>query len=533
MMKKFIPGISGIIITIVLTLTANAQIFTEESMKFSEVLHRVNSYYVDTVNEKKLVEDVIVKMLKALDPHSVYVSKKDVREMNEPLQGNFEGIGIQFNILFDTIIVISPISGGPSEKVGLLPGDRIVEIEGDNVAGIGITTTKVRKRLLGKKGTKVIVGIKRRGVKEFLKFTITRDKIPINSLEAAYMIDDRIGYIKLNRFSLRTIKEFNQAVERLRDKNMKDLILDLRGNGGGYLEVATQLVDMFLPENRLIVYMEGLHTPKRPYLTKSGGKLRNERIVVLIDEGSASASEIVAGAIQDWDRGVIVGRRSFGKGLVQRPFYLRDSSMIRLTIARYYTPTGRLIQKPYNYGYDSYSKDLTNRYNNGEFFTADSINFPDSLKYKTLVNNRVVFGGGGIMPDLFVPLDTSSYSDYYRNLIGSNIMTSFALEYIDQNRSELKANFQTFDKFKETFLVSNDMLESLKDLAQNKGIKRIDDEFEKSADEIRLVIKALIARDIWDMNEYYQIRNINNAGFCKAVYVLQNETLFYKLLAER
>lgn len=534
MKKNIIPGILlGIMIIFHSMLPLNAQFFTEESLKFGKVLDLVNTYYVDTVDDKQLVEDVIVQMLKTLDPHSVYVSKKDVKELNEPLQGNFEGIGIQFNILFDTIIVISPIPGGPSEKVGLLPGDRIVKIEGENVAGIGMTTTKVRQRLLGKKGTKVKVSIKRRDVKKLLEYTITRDKIPIHSLDAAYMVKDKIGYIKLNRFSLETMSEFNQAIKRLKNQKMKDLILDLRGNGGGYLEVATRLMDHFLPENKLIVYMEGIHTPKRKYFTKSGDELRDGKIVVLIDEGSASASEIVAGAIQDWDRGVIVGRRSFGKGLVQRPFYLIDSSMIRLTIARYYTPTGRLIQKPYNDGYESYLKDLTKRYYTGEFFTADSIKFPDSLKYQTLVNNRVVFGGGGIMPDLFVPLDTTSYSDYYRNLVSKGIMTSFVLDYVDRNRSEIKTMFQTFDKFKKLFSVNDNMLEDLIVNAQNEGLEKNDKEFERSVYEIKLVIKALIARDIWDMSEYYEIRNTNDIGFHKAVDILQNENLFHKLLAER
>jgi len=534
MKKNFIPGILlGIMIISLSMLPLNAQFFTEESLKFGKVLDLVNAYYVDTVDDKQLVEDVIVQMLKNLDPHSVYVSKKDVKELNEPLQGNFEGIGIQFNILFDTIIVISPMPGGPSEKVGLLPGDRIVGIEGENVAGIGMTTTKVRQRLLGKKGTKVKVSIKRRGVKDLLEFTITRDKIPMHSLDAAYMVKDKIGYIKLNRFSLETMSEFNQAIKRLKNQKMKDLILDLRGNGGGYLEVATRLVDHFLPENKLIVYMEGVHTPKREYFTKSGDDLRDGKIVVLIDEGSASASEIIAGAIQDWDRGVIVGRRSFGKGLVQRPFYLIDSSMIRLTIARYYTPTGRLIQKPYNDGYESYLKDFTKRYNTGEFFTADSIKFPDSLKYRTLVNNRVVFGGGGIMPDLFVPLDTTSYSDYYRNLVSKGIMTSFILDYVDRNRSEIKTRFQTFDKFKKLFSVNDNMLEDLIVNAQNEGLEKNEKEFERSVDEIKLVIKALIARDIWDMSEYYEIRNTNDIGFHEAVNILQNNNLFHKLLAER
>ncbi|UCG28991.1 MAG: S41 family peptidase [Bacteroidales bacterium] len=494
----------------------------EQSLKIGKILDLVNNYYVDTVNQEKLVEGTIIKMLQELDPHSVYIPRDEVKEMNEPLQGNFEGIGIQFNILFDTILVISPVPGGPSEKVGIQAGDRIVEIEGENVAGTGMTTGKVRERLLGEKGTKVSVKVKRKRTKEWLDFTITRDRIPINSLDAAYIVDDRIGYIKLNRFSFTTLREFNRAIDELQKQNITDLILDLRNNGGGYMEIAVHLADQFLPDKKLIVYMKGENVPKKEYLATAAGKMESGRLVILIDEGSASASEIVAGAIQDWDRGIILGRRSFGKGLVQRPFTLTDGSMIRLTIARYYTPTGRLIQKPYDDGFDKYIRDLTDRYQNGELNSVDSIRFPDSLKYRTLIKNRIVYGGGGIMPDLFVALDTSGYSNYYRKLSSRGIINSFTLDYVDKNREALTKKYTDFQKFKQEFDVTDAMLENLTELALKEGVEHVPEDFEISKSQIKLIIKGLIARDIWDMSEFYEVVNTEDPAYQKAVLILNN-----------
>ena len=518
-----------VMLTLSIVVPVNGQ-FTEASLKIGKVISLIEAYYVEEVNQEKIVEQAIINVLKELDPHSTYISEKEVKDMNEPLIGNFEGIGIQFNVLYDTILVISPVPGGPSEKVGIRAGDRIVKIDSENVAGIGITTTKVRDRLLGKKDTKVNVSIKRKGVVELIEFTITRDKIPIHSLDAAYMADDEVGYIKLNRFSFTTMNEFHKAVDSLLDINMKKLILDLRGNGGGYLETAVSLVDEFLPEGKMIVSMEGNHVPKKSFISHSGGRLLDNKVVVIIDEGSASASEIVAGALQDWDRGVVMGRRSFGKGLVQRPFNLPDGSMVRLTVAKYYTPSGRLIQKPYNDGFEEYAKDLVTRYNNGEFVYADSIHFPDSLKYTTLLNKRVVFGGGGIMPDIFVPFDTTRNTGYYSDLLGKGVVTSFTLDYVDRNRDEINNRYSSFSVFKDQFKIDDSILKDLLIAAEDEKIEKNESEFEQSKEQIKMILKALIARDIWDMSEYYEIVNEKNKAFNKAISILKNEEIFFSTI---
>lgn len=528
----------------VLPSQSYSQVFNEHLYKFSKVLGLVNTFYVDTIQQKKMVENAIIEMLHKLDPHSIYISKDDVKAMNEPLQGNFEGIGIQFNILNDTIYVISAISGGPSEKLGIRAGDRIVEIEGENMAGTGIKNKDVVSKLRGKKGTVVTVGITRRNVKDLLEFTITRDKIPIHSLDAAYLIDNNSGYIKINRFSASTLREFNEALARLKIESMEGsyklkgdssntlshLILDLRGNSGGYLNAAIDLADHFLDSRKLIVYTEGINSPKRLYKSSSKGNFKDGKVIVLVNEYSASASEIVSGAIQDWDRGVIIGRRTFGKGLVQRQYNLPDSSMIRLTIARYYTPTGRLIQKAYSKGYQDYSRDIINRYNSGELTNEDSIHFPDSLKYKTLQYNRTVYGGGGIMPDIFVPLDTTDYTDYYRDMVRKGIINTFVLNYIDKNRKKLEKEYPDFDIYNKAFVVNDDLLFELLEYAEKEELEKNEEEFEISKDDIRLVVKALIARDMWETSEYFEIMNTKNETFQKALEVLKNKMLYNKLL---
>jgi len=530
MRRKNLTFLSVVLmLTISLIVPVNGQ-FTEASLKIGKVISLIEAYYVEEVNQEKMVEQAIINVLKELDPHSTYVSEEEVKDINEPLIGNFEGIGIQFNVLYDTILVISPVPGGPSEKVGIRAGDRIVKIDGENVAGISITTKKVKDRLLGKKGTKVNVSVKRKGVIELIEFTITRDKIPIHSLDAAYMADDEVGYIKLNRFSFTTMKEFHKAVDSLLNLNMKKLILDLRGNGGGYLETAVRLVDEFLPEGKMIVNMEGNHVPKKSFFSHSGGRLLDNKVVVIIDEGSASASEIVAGALQDWDRGVVIGRRSFGKGLVQKPFNLPDGSMVRLTIAKYYTPSGRLIQKPYDDGFEEYVKDLVTRYNNGEFVYADSIHFPDSLKYTTLLNKRVVYGGGGIMPDVFVPLDTTGNTGYYSDLLRKGVVTSFTLDYVDRNRDEMNRMYSSFGEFRDQFKIDDPMLEDLLIAAEDEKIEKNEPEFEQSKEQIKVILKALIARDLWDMSEYYEIVNEKNKAFNKAISILKNEEIFFSTI---
>ncbi len=519
-MKKVIIVVG--IALFILTESAESQVHFEQAFKFGQMLEWLSEYYVDSVNEEKMVEIAIVHLLKDLDPHSSYLTREEVKEMNEPLQGNFEGIGISFNILDDTIFVISPISGGPSERVGILAGDRIVRVDGKNVAGTGITNNDVFALLRGRKGTQVTVSVLRRDVDELLDFDIVRDKIPIFSVDASYKINDQIGYVKLNKFSMTTMDEFKSALEKLQSDGIRSLILDLTGNGGGYLEVAFELADEFLDDNKLIVYTEGLHSPKREYKATSKGLFEKGNLVILIDERTASASEIVAGAVQDWDRGIIIGRRSFGKGLVQKPFMMSDQSMVRLTIARYYTPTGRLIQKPYDLGKDDYDKDILNRIQNGELMNKDSIHLPDSLKYKTLVRSRVVYGGGGIMPDLFIPIDTSFYSDFYRDLIGKGILNKFILTFVDNHRDELLEKYPTVVTFKTEFEVSDKFFQQLLDYSKNENLSPEKEEITLSGDQIRHLMKAYVARDLWGTNGFYQIINENDPKILKSIHVLEN-----------
>ncbi len=520
------------IIILLISIQGYSQVTNQASYKLSRVLDVINMFYVDTVNNDKLVEGAIIEMLKELDPHSVYVSKDEVKEMNEPLEGNFEGIGVQFNIFNDTIMVVNPIPGGPSEKLGIRAGDRIIKIDGQNVAGTGIKNNDVFKKLRGKKGTLVTVSILRRSEKDLLDFTISRDKIPIYSLDASYMIDSQIGYIKLNRFSATTMTEFGEAITKLKSKGVKDLILDLSGNGGGYLNTAVDLADQFLPDKELIVFTEGNNSPRSDYRATDMGSWNDGRLIILVDEGSASASEIVTGAVQDWDRGVVIGRRTFGKGLVQRPFNLPDGSLIRLTVARYFTPSGRLIQKPYSDGFDEYSKDIIHRYNNGELIHADSIHFPDSLKFQTLNSKRTVYGGGGIMPDIFVPLDTTLYTDYYRSLMRKGIINRFVLSYIDGHRDEFKAKYDDFTKFKNEYAVSDVMLDSLVSMAAKEGIAKKEDEIAKSKDDIRLIIKAMIASNQWTTSDYFEIINPSRPEYMKAIEVLHDKKMYSKKLSK-
>ncbi len=499
----------------------NAQTVYDQSYKFAKALEWINNYYVDSVDTDMLVEKAIIEMLDELDPHSTYLTKEEVKQMNEPLEGNFEGIGISFNILKDTIFVVSPISGGPSERIGILSGDRIIEVEGKNVAGTGITNKDVFELLRGKKGTKVNVTVLRRGSDDILDFTITRDKIPIYSLDASYKVKDNIGYLKINRFSMTTIDEFKSAVSELKKEGVENLILDLTGNGGGYLEVAIKLADQFLKKDRLVVYTMGLNSEKREYAATSDGDFEDGKVVILIDEGSASASEIVSGAIQDWDRGVIIGRRSFGKGLVQRPLLLPDQSMIRLTIARYYTPSGRLIQKPYS-NYEDYELELLHRIDHGELLSADSIQFPDSLKNETLISSRTVYGGGGIMPDYFIPIDTSFYSDYYRNLIRKGLLNQFILEYVDKNRKSLYRQYESFETFYDEFEIDEKLFSRLTGFAKEEGLKVRDEDISVSKEQIELLMKAYIARDLWNTNEFYRIMNDTDPKFNKALAIIED-----------
>lgn len=480
----------------------------------------IANLYVDETDEAKMVEDAIIGMLEELDPHSVYSDAEEVKKMNEPLVGNFDGIGIQFNMAEDTLFVIQPVSGGPSEKIGIRAGDRIVAVNDTVIAGVKMSNEDIMRRLRGPKGTKVNVKVVRRGVDEQLDFTIVRDKIPVYSLDAFYMIRPGIGYIKINRFGATTYDEFMEALASLKGQGMKDLILDLQGNGGGYLNAAIEIANEFLGKKELIVYTEGNRSPRREFFAKGDGKHQEGRLIVLVNEYSASASEIVAGAVQDQDRGTVVGRRTFGKGLVQRPIDLPDGSMIRLTVARYYTPAGRCIQKPYE-SIEDYNADLIERYNRGEMMSADSIHFPDSLKSLTLKKGRTVYGGGGIMPDCFVPVDTTLFTKYHSQLSNKGVLLKVHFQLIDAYREEWSKKYKDYAVFSKKFELSDKMMKQLIAEGEKEGVKFNEEQFEKSEWLIKLQLKALIARDLWDMNEYYHTINVVDECVNKAVELLE------------
>lgn len=503
-----------------------------ESVKLAQVMEKVSRFYVDSVDESDVAERTIVQMLHDLDPHSSYLSKEELEELNEQLEGEFEGIGISFNVLEDTIYIIRAIQGGPSERVGIVAGDRIVKVDGETVAGIEISTRGVQKRLKGEKGSTVEVSIKRRGSKELLDFLITRDKIPVTSLDAAYMVNSKIGYVKLARFSHTTIDEFERAMKKLEGQGMEDLILDLSRNGGGWLPVAVELADHFLSGHKEIVRTEGSKVPERKYQARRTGLFEKGNLVIMIDGNSASASEIVSGAIQDWDRGVIVGRRSFGKGLVQQPFVLNDGSLIRLTVARYYTPTGRLIQKSYENGYEEYALDFINRYNKGELNSADSIVFPESQQYRTLTQNRIVYGGGGIMPDYFVPLDTTAYTDYFRDLISQGIINRFVLQYVDDHRKQLLKEYTEFQYYNKDYKAAGNILEKLVSFASSEGLEYDEADWNISEAQIALLLKSYMARDLWGMEYFYEVYNSTDEVFLKAVEILDNPSMLHQKLAK-
>ena len=469
----------------------------------------ITNFYVDSVNEQKLSEDAIRGMLKGLDPHSTYTDAKETKAMNEPLQGDFEGIGVQFNMIEDTLVVIQPIVNGPSQKVGILSGDRIVSVNDSTIAGTKISRVDIMKRLRGKKGTKVKLGIVRRGVNGILTFVVTRDKIPVHTLNAAYMIRPGVGYICLESFGMKTHKEFMDAVKELEKQGMKSLILDLQDNGGGYLQAAVQIANEFLKDNEMIVYTEGRNVRRQNYKAIGNGRLQKMRVYVLVNEFTASAAEIVTGAIQDNDRGTVVGRRTFGKGLVQRPFDFPDGSMMRLTIAHYYTPSGRCIQKPYKKGdLKDYEMDLEKRLKHGELTNPDSIHFDTSQKFYTLRNHRVVYGGGGIMPDYFVPLDTTKYTKYHRLLAAKNIIMNAYLKYVDANRTNLKGLYKSFDTFNKNYVVPQSLLDTIIAEGKKEKVEPKDKaELTATMPYIKVQLKALVARDLWDMNEYYRIWN--------------------------
>jgi carboxyl-terminal processing protease len=537
--------ISIILITILSVLTLNAQALQETDtkkvnmiqffqylqgikdkeavLKYITAMAYIENLYVDSVDTQKITEASLKGMLEKLDPHSTYATPKEVKDFKEPLDGAFDGIGVQFNILEDTLIVIQPVITGPSEKVGVIAGDRIITVNDTSIAGVKMSKEEIMKRLRGPKGTKVKLGILRSGIKDVLYFTVTRDKIPVKSIDAVYMIRPQIGYIRIGSFGATTYSEFVEGLKELKKKGMRDIIIDLEDNGGGYLQAAVEIANEFLASNELIVYTRGRVIQRQEFRANGNGMMQDGKVVILTNEFTASAAEIVSGAIQDQDRGIIVGRRTFGKGLVQRPVDLPDGSMIRLTVAHYYTPSGRCIQKPYKKGEkEAYAHDLDNRFKRGEFTNADSIHFADSLKFETLKKQRTVYGGGGIMPDHFVPLDTTRYTAFHKQLAAKQIILNSNLKYMDKNRAQLKKQYRTFEDFNEKYQVPESYINSIfEDGKKNKIEPKDEKEKEKTLEYLRPQLKALIARDLWDLTEYFRIWNENSDIIQKALEVLE------------
>ncbi len=522
MKKKTIIVALFLFTLITSTLSAQKEDYNKYINKFGQLLFYINNYYLDSLNNEKITDSAIRNVLMQLDPHSSYITAKDVKAMNEPLEGNFEGVGIEFAIIRDTLTVASTIAGGPSERVGVRSGDKIVSIDGENIASKGLTNDKVFKYLRGPKDSKVTLNIIRRGVKEELGFEVVRDRIPINSVDAAYEVQPGVLYLKLSRFASNSAQEIINSILEITPGIIKGFILDLRGNSGGFLGTALEVSNFFLDAGQTIVYTEGMRIPQMTERAKGTGFYRKGALVVLIDENSASASEIVAGAVQDWDRGVIIGRRSFGKGLVQQMLPLNDGSQLRLTVARYHTPSGRVIQSPYEAGSsDKYYKAFLERYNRGESFSRDSIHFPDSLKYKTLIKGRTVYGGGGIMPDIFIPSDTSGYSDYYANLVRRGVITEFMNDFTDRNRSDLKTRYSEYSVFEREFKVGEEILNSLRVFGQERGVPFDPEGFNRSRDEIVIYIRALTARSLFGTTGFFRVVNSSNDPvFSRALEVI-------------
>jgi carboxyl-terminal processing protease len=496
----------------------------DQGDKLKDLLRMLDNYYVDSFDKEKLVDAAITKMLDELDPHSSYIKNKDVKKVEEPLVGNFEGIGVTFQIWKDTIMINEVISGGPAQKVGLMDGDRIVFIDDSLVADIKIDNDGVVKRLRGKKGTKVKVGVVRRSSKEMLTFVITRDKIPVYSIEASYMVSPTTGYIKLIRFSATTMNEFRKASEKLRSQGMQNLIMDLQGNSGGYLTTAIQLCNEFIAdEKQLIVFTKGLRSNREEYESDGKGNFKEGKLIVLIDEGSASASEIFAGCVQDIDRGLIIGRRTFGKGLVQKPYYFADGSITRLTVAHYHTPTGRSIQRPYTEGKKDYYDEYSKRVKTGELFGSDTFHYPDSLLFYTK-NKRKVYGGGGVIPEIFIPIDTSLNSEYYQKIRRKGVLNSFCLEYVDQNRSNLHNTYPDAVSFIQNFdPAKNGVVELLFKRGEQDSIARDSEQINRSMPLFVNQTKSLIARNLFDNNTFWQVANESNESFKKALEVMESD----------
>ena len=496
--------LSGIIIGLYINKGVNTKkVEVEGGSKFDEVMWYVGNDYVEEPNAQEIQDEAIAAMMEKLDPHSAYVPLEEFNEVNDPLLGSFDGIGVQFRLERDTIAIVSVIKGGPSEKVGLMDGDRIIYVDDTLVASKKLKNEDVMRKLKGPKGTKVRVRVLRRGVEGLLDYTITRDAIPTYSVDIAYMLDDEIGYLKLSKFSATTVSEFKKGIGELDSQGMKKLIFDLRGNTGGYLSAAVDIADEFLPRGSLIVYTEGRNRPRNYMKARRHGQLEDIPVVVLIDGESASASEIVAGALQDNDRGTIIGRRSFGKGLVQEQIMLSDQSAIRLTVARYYTPTGRCIQKPYGDSHEDYLLESYERYENGELFHPASIHFADSLKFTT-PKGKTVYGGGGIMPDIYVPLVDDSTEYYFNRIVNLGLLYQYAFDYTDKHRAQLKG-YKTVEAFDRSFKVTDAMFDALVRLADEKGIVGTEEQRQAARRETDILLKAYIARNLFDDEGFYPI----------------------------
>lgn len=529
-MKKILFVAAFALVTAALT----GQRMPEHLNKLFNAVYGVTALYVDSVDENKLVEDALRGMIEKLDPHSSYTDAKETKELTEPLQGEFEGIGIQFNMKEDTLYVIQTIPNGPSERVGILAGDRIVMVNDSTIAGVKMSRTDIMKRLRGKKGTKVTVQVKRRSAKELITFRITRDKIPLHSVDASYMLDERTGYVRISSFGAKTYEEMMDALDKLKKEGMQQVIIDLCDNGGGYLQAAVAMCNEFMTDGQMIVYTEGRSAPRSEAHARGNGRYKDLKMVVMVNQYSASASEIFSGAMQDWDRAVVVGRRTFGKGLVQRPLNFDDGSMLRLTVARYYTPSGRCIQKPYTLGNrKAYSDDLIEREREGEYYHLDSIHFNDSLRYTTLVNHRPVYGGGGVMPDIYVPIDTSEYSTYYRDMVAKGVVNQFVVSYVDQHRDHLKKQYATVGDFDRQFELMVDDMQQFIALGEKDSVKYNEEKFRTSENVLRTMIKGLIARDVFaDAGAYTMIVNHKNRDLKAAIEIINDDQRFRQLLRE-
>ncbi len=527
-MRNFLLTLAGSLL-LISGISAQQLQMSPASQKMALTIYALKNLYVDKIDENKVVENAIRSMVEKLDPHSAYMTADEMKEMNEPLQGGFDGIGISFNMFKDTLLIVEVIAGGPSEKVGLLPGDRIIRVDNVTISGVKMSNKDVMSKLKGPKGTPVTVSIKRNGYSDLLNFKIIRDKIPIYSIDASFMVDKKTGYVRISRFGATTSDEFKEALKDLKKKGMSQLIIDLESNGGGYLSAAIDLADEFLTKGRSIVYTQGLNSPKQENFASDRGDFETGKLIILIDEYSASASEILSGAVQDWDRGLIIGRRSFGKGLVQRPIPLPDGSMLKLTVAKYFTPSGRFIQKPYENA-ENYSRDLIDRYNRGEMSSADNIHFPDSLRTSTLLNKRSIFGGGGIMPDVFVPLDTTRYTSIHRILSNTGILNQFSLKYLDEHRSQLRALYPDVESFITKYNPDDSVVNALLEYAKSEKVVLTDADL--AADKSMMIrqLKAYMARDFGKSSDYYKVMWKDNESLIKALDILNKKDAYEELL---